>query len=101
MVRNCTFEHLDNLIYYNYGGDWNHNARPLRNLTLEHITIRGLAGTSHITTLPESPITVTCKDLSLSWRNGLPQTGVLRTSPPLRLVLEDVRVEGVNQSPAQ
>ncbi len=55
---------------------------PLRNLTLEHITIRGLAGTSHITTLPESPITVTCKDLSLSWRNGLPQTGVLRTSPP-------------------
>ena len=101
VVRNCTFEHLDNLIYYNYGGDWNHNARPLRDLTLEHITIRGLAGTSHITTLPESPITVTCKDLSLSWRNGLPQTGVLRTSPAVRLVLEDVRVEGVNQSPAQ
>ena len=47
-------------------------------------------------TLPESPITVTCKDLSLSWRNGLPQTGVLRTSPAVRLVLEDVRVEGVN-----
>ena len=39
VVRNCTFEHLDNLIYYNYGGDWNHNAR-LRDLTLEHITIR-------------------------------------------------------------
>ena len=71
-------------------------------MTLEHITIRGLAGTSHITTLPESPITITCKDVSLSWRNGLPATGALRTSPAVRMILENVRVEGItNGAPAK
>lgn len=96
VIRNCSFSGLDNFIYYNYGGDWNHNARPLRDLTLEQCEIKGILGTSHIMTLPEAPITVTLKDVSISWREGLPKSGVIRTSRGVRLVLENVTAEGLH-----
>ena len=96
VIRNCTFENLDNLIYYNFGGDWNHDARPLRDLTLEHAKITGLCATPQVTTLPESPITLTLRDVSLTWREGLPKTGAIRTSRGVKLILEDVTIQGVN-----
>ncbi|MBS5672324.1 MAG: hypothetical protein ACLU9S_21160 [Oscillospiraceae bacterium] len=54
-----------------------------------------LADTSHITTLPESPMIITCKDVSLSWRNGLPAMGILCTSPSVRLILGNVQIKSV------
>lgn len=96
VVRNCTFENLDSFIYYNYGGDWNHNARPLTDLTLENVNITGLLGASHITTRKEYPITLTLRDVTLTWRAGLPQGGAIRTSPGVRLILENSQIEGIH-----
>lgn len=95
VVRNCTFSGIDRLMYYNFGGDWNHDARPLRDLTLENVTIQGLSGPAHITTQPEYPIAVTLRNVSVSWRDGLPAEGALHTSRGVKLRLEDVTVEGI------
>ncbi len=96
VIRRCSFDGLDNLIYYNYGGDWNHDARPLLDLTLEDVQIRGLLGAPILKTLPEAPLTVKLKRVRLSWRSGVPKEGMLHTCPAVKFILEDVRVQGLN-----
>ena len=96
VIRRCRFEGLDNFIYYNYGNDWNHNDRPLRDLTLEDVTVTGLAGAPIVKTLPEAPLRVRMKNVRVSWRNGPPAGGLLHTGDGVSWELENVRISGIN-----
>lgn len=96
VVRRCRFEGLDNFIYYNYGGDWNHNARPLRDLTLEDVEIRDQKDAPIVRTLPECPIKVTLRRVKLSWRGGVPEAGMIHTSQGVCVCLEDTAIQGLN-----
>lgn len=95
VIRRCTFDMIDNLMYYNYGNDWNHDDRPMRDLTLEDVRFTNILGGAHITPSSDAPITIKLKNVSLSWRNGLPEGGIVRTSDAVRFVLDNVKIQGI------
>ena len=96
VIRRCTFENIDNFIYYNYGGDWNHNARPLRDIALEDVKILGMLGAPILKTLPEAPLSVSMKNVTVTWRAVPPEGRMLHVSPAVKFTLENVTVQGLN-----
>lgn len=94
-IRRCTFQDLDNLIYYNYGNDWNHSARPLRDITLEDVEIHGLKNAPIVKTQPEAPVTLTLRRARWDWRGQAPAP-LLHTNAGVTLVLEDAQIQGLN-----
>lgn len=96
VIRNCTFDHIDGLINYRYGKLWMHDARPLKDLTLEDVSVRGLSEVSVLTPAAGNPLTITMKNVDLTWRNGIPAEGMFITAPDVRLVLDNVKIEGFN-----
>ena len=96
VFRNCTFEGIDGLINYRFGELWMHDARPLRDLTLENVTIHGLSAVSVLTPAAGNPLTFTMKNVDLTWRNGIPAEGMFITTPDVKLVLDNAKIEGFN-----
>ena len=96
VFRNCDFEGIDGLI--NYRGDrlWMHEARPLKDVTLENVTVRGLSEVSVLTPAVGNPMTLTMKNVALTWRNGVPAFGMFITTQDVKLVLDNVKIEGFN-----
>ena len=94
-IQDCTFEGLDSLFHYNYGGDWMHSGRPLRDVSFRRITVTGLSAPSLLKTLPEAPLHVALEDASFGWRDGIPSEGVLRCSENVSFSLRNVRAEGL------
>ena len=73
-----------------------HEARPLKDVTLENVTIRGLSEVSVLTPAPGNPMTFTMKNVEMTWRNGIPALGMFVTTPDVKLVLDNVKIEGFN-----
>lgn len=96
MIRNCTMDHLDGVFDYRYGSEWTHDARPLRDVTFENVRITNLLGSSAVAPSAGNPITVTLKNVSVQWRNGVPGGGMIRTSPDVKMILDHVSIEGIN-----
>ena len=96
VFRNCTFEGIDALVNYRYGNLWMHDARPLRDVTLENVTIHGLSGPSVLIPAAGNPLTVAMKNVELTWRSGVPAEGMFVTTPDVKLVLDNVKIEGLN-----
>ncbi len=95
VIQNCTFSGLDSFIHYNYGNDWMHNARPLRDVTFRNLKIDGLCRSSQLRTLPEAPLSVTLENISVTWRSGLPTEGLLDISDAVTLHTRSVSVQGI------
>ena len=96
IFRNCTFDSIDGFINYRYGKLWMHDARPLRDLTLENVTINNLSEPSVLIPAAGNPMTLTMKNAELTWRNGVPAEGMFITTPDIKFVLENVKIEGMN-----
>ena len=96
VFRNCTFDSIDGFINYRYGKLWMHDARPLRDLTLENVTINNLSEPSVMIPAAGNPMTLTMKNAELTWRNGVPAEGMFITTPDIKFVLDNVKIEGMN-----
>ena len=96
IFRNCTFDNIDGFINYRYGKLWMHDARPLRDLTLENVTINNLSEPSVLIPAAGNPMTLTMKNAELTWRNGVPAEGMFITTPDIKFVLDNVKIEGMN-----
>ena len=96
VFRNCTFDGIDGFINYRYGKLWLHDARPLRDLTLENVRMTGFSGPSVLIPAAGNPLTVTMKNASLTWRNGVPAEGMFITTNDVKLVLDNATIEGLN-----
>ena len=96
VFRNCTFDSIDGFINYRYGKLWMHDARPLRDLTLENVTINNLSEPSVLIPAAGNPMTLTMKNAELTWRNGVPAEGMFITTPDIKFVLDNVKIEGMN-----
>ena len=96
VFRNCTFEGIDGLINYRGCKLWMHEARPLRDVTLENVTVHGLSEVSVLTPAAGNPMTLTMKNVEMTWRNGIPAFGMFITTPDVKMVLDNVKIEGFN-----
>ena len=96
VFRNCTFEGIDGLINYRYGKLWMHDARPLRDVTLENVSIHGLSDPAVLIPAAGNPMTLTMKNADMTWRNGVPAEGMFITTPDIKIVLDNVKIEGMN-----
>ena len=96
VFRNCTFDNIDGFINYRYGKLWMHDARPLRDVTLENVSITNLSEPSVLIPAAGNPLTLTMKNAELTWRNGVPAEGMFITAPDVKLVLDNVKIEGMN-----
>ena len=96
VFRNCTFEGIDGLINYRGSKLWMHEARPLRDVTLENVTVHGLSEVSVLTPAAGNPMTLTMKNVEMTWRNGIPALGMFITTPDVKMVLDNVKIEGFN-----
>ena len=96
IFRNCTVENIDGLINYRYGKLWMHDARPLLDMTLENVTIKGLSVPSVLIPAEGNPMTLTMRNVDLTWRDGVPAEGMFITTPDIKLVLERTKIESLN-----
>ena len=96
VLRNCSFDGIDGFINYRYGKLWMHDARPLRDLTLENVSIHGLSEPSVLIPAAGNPLKVTMKNVDMTWRSGIPVQGMFITTPDIKLVLDNVKIEGLN-----
>ena len=93
---NCTFEGIDGLINYRGSKLWMHEARPLWDVTLENVTVHGLSEVAVLTPAAGNPMTLTMKNVEMTWRNGIPALGMFITTQDVKMVLDNVKIEGFN-----
>lgn len=96
LFRNCSFDGIDGFVNYRYGKLWMHDARPLRDLTLENVTMTNFSQPSVLIPEAGNPVTVTMKNATMTWRDGVPEEGMFITTPDVKLVLDNVKIEGFN-----
>ena len=96
LVRNCTMENLDCLFDYRYGAEFTHDARPLRDVTFENVTMTGFLKPAVFNPVPGNPLTVTMRNVTMSRREGVPMERMFHTSPDVKLILENAKIDGLN-----
>ena len=96
VVRNCTMENLDSLFDYRYGADFTHDARPLRDVTFENVTVTGLKQPAIFNPVSGNPLWVTMRNVTMGRRADAQMDRMLYTSPDVKLVLENTIIEGLN-----
>ena len=96
LIRNCTMENLDCLFDYRYGADFPHNARPLRDVTFENVTMTGFVKPAVFNPVPGNALTVTMRNVTMSRREGVHMERMFLTSPDVKLILENTQIDGLN-----
>lgn len=96
LIRNCTMDNLDGLLDYRYGVDFTHDARPLRDVTFENVTITGLKNPAIFNPVPGNPLCVTLRNVTMGRREGAPEERMFYTSPDVKMILENVKIQGLN-----
>lgn len=94
VIRNCTFEGVDRLFYYD-SQLWDHAARPLLDITLEHVRVTDLLHGSILRPAAGETLTLRARDFDLSWRSNGP-IDRLSSTAGVELDLEDFRIQGIN-----
>ena len=96
LVRNCTMENLDCLFDYRYGAEFTHDARPLRDVTFENVTMTGFLKPAVFNPVPGNPLTVTMRNVTMSRREEAETERMFLTSPDVTLILENAKIDGLN-----
>lgn len=96
LVRNCTMENLDSLFDYRYGADFTHDARPLRDVTFENVTVTGLCKPAIFNPVPGNPLTITMHNVTMGRREDAQMERMFYTSPDVKLILENATIEELN-----
>ena len=96
LIRNCTMENIDALIDYRYGADFTHDARPLRDITFENVRITGMRNPAILNPVPGNPLCCTLRNVSWTWRECAAPERVFYTAEDVKLVMENVKIQGLN-----
>ena len=96
VIRNCTMENLDSLFDYRYGADFTHDARPLREITFENVTITGLNKPAIFNPVAGNPLTVTLRNVTMGKRENAEMDRMFYTSPDVKMILENSTIAGLN-----
>ena len=96
VIRNCTMENLDSLFDYRYGADFTHDARPLRDVTFENVTVTGLKTPAIFNPVAGNPLQVTLRNVTMTRREEAPAGRMFYTSPDVKLILDNATIEGLN-----
>ena len=72
-MRNCEIDTVDTLLHYDPANDFMHIRRPLRDITFENVTVRNLKTPSPVYPLAQAPLSVTFRNMTVSWRNERPE----------------------------
>lgn len=96
VIRNCTMENLDSLFDYRYGADFTHDARPLRDVTFENVTITGLNKPAIFNPVAGNPLTVTLRNVTMGKRENAEMDRMFYTSPDVKMILENSTIAGLN-----
>ena len=73
-----------------------HENRPLEDVTFENVQITNLLEPAVLKAAFGNPLTLTLKNVSLNWRQGVPKDGMFITTPEVKMVLDTVKIEGIN-----
>lgn len=96
LIRNCTMENVDCLIDYRFGNDFTHDARPLRDITFENVTMTGMLRPAVLNPIPGHPLCCTLKNVSIHWREGAAPERMFHTGADVKLVLDNAKIQGFN-----
>ena len=96
LVRNCTMENLDSLFDYRYGADFTHDARPLRDITFENVTVTGLNKPAIFNPVPGNPLQVTLRNVTMGKRENAEMDRMFYTSADVKMILDNATIEGLN-----
>lgn len=96
VIRNCTMENLDSLFDYRYGADFTHDARPLRDITFENVTVTGLNKPAIFNPVAGNPLTVTLRNVTMGKREYAEMDRMFHTSPDVKMILENTTIVGLN-----
>lgn len=93
VIENCTVDNVDRFLHYNYSGNERWQAhRPLESVKFEniHATNIGMPLTAYGS--KDVPITLTMRNIDVSFRDGVENTAFLHTAYVDRILLENVNV---------
>ena len=96
VIRNCVMENVDSLIDYRFGNDFTHDARPLRDISFENVTMTGMLRPAVLNPIPGHPLCCTLKNVSISWREGAAPERACHTGADVKLVLDNAKIQGFN-----
>ena len=96
VIRNCTMENLDSLFDYRYGADFTHDARPLRDITFENVTVTGLNKPAIFNPVPGNPLQVTLRNVTMGKRENAEMDRMFYTSADVKMILDNATIEGLN-----
>lgn len=96
VIRNCTIENLDSLFDYRYGADFTHDARPLRDITFENVTITGLCKPTIFNPVSGNPLQITMRNVTMDRREDAEMDRMFYTAPDVKLILENTIIAGLN-----
>ena len=96
VIRNCTMENLDSLFDYRFGADFTHDARPLRDITFENVTVTGLNKPAIFNPVPGNPLQVTLRNVTMGKRENAEMDRMFYTSADVKMILDNATIEGLN-----
>ena len=96
VIRNCTMENLDALLDYRFGNDFMHDARPLRDITFDNVTITGMLQPAIFNPVAGNPLAVTMRNVNWSWREDAKPDRICYTGPDVKMILENTKIQGFN-----
>jgi len=95
-IRRCTIDHVDMLMDYRYGYDFTMDGRPLSDITFENVKITGLLKSAVLKVLPGNPLQAVFRNVTMTFRQGVPAEGLFITSEDVSIMLSNVKMEGFN-----
>ena len=93
VIEDCVFEDLGSMFHINHGNCWDQDGSPLRDITLDNCTMRGILNGSRIRSTV--PMDVTLDHIRMQFRNGLPEGGLCETCPQVTFHVRDVQVQSL------
>ena len=93
VIENCTVDNVDRFLHYNYSGNERWQAhRPLESVKFENIQATGIGMPLTAYGAKDVPITLTMRNIAVSFREEVENTAFLHTAHVDRILLENVAV---------
>jgi len=93
IIENCTVDNVDRFLHYNYSGNERWQAhRPLESVKFENIQATGIGMPLTAYGSKDVPITLTMRNIDVSFREEVENTAFLHTAHVDRILLENVNV---------
>ena len=94
VIRNCSFDGIDRLFIYDHAL-WDHAAQPLRDITMEHVTVKNLYHGSILRPEAGRKLSLHVRDFSLSWRENGPYD-CLSVTDDVEISMKNFRIQAMN-----